>query len=193
MTKVDSELIAGVKGTWGLDLSDVLLAQLSYHKIILAPNTFGSSSCRDFFHPARVGRKTHLDITPFSSCPWNHGLSRKPRVSPSPSVVVFTILPMLGPWSGSWWCSVKFETMKTPLSLPHFIDEKTEAQRGSRTQGVSGRAEARSWCPGLSLGPWWRVGQPGGPSPGWDHNHRCSLHRNTLPQAWRARCGPLQA
>ena len=49
VTKVDSDLIGGVKGIWGLDLSDFLLSQLSYHKITLAPNTFGSSSCRKFF------------------------------------------------------------------------------------------------------------------------------------------------
>lgn len=49
VTKVDSDLIVGVKGIWGLDLSDFLLSPLSYHKIMLAPNVFGSSSCRDFF------------------------------------------------------------------------------------------------------------------------------------------------
>lgn len=49
VTKVDSDLIEGVKGNWELDLSDFLLFQLSYDKIMLAPNTFGSSSCRDFF------------------------------------------------------------------------------------------------------------------------------------------------
>ena len=70
------------------------------------------------------------------------------------------------------------------LCPPHFTDEKTEAERGSETQGVHGRAgpepDLVAWP---QLGALVVNGAAGGSSPVGDHDHRCSLHTNTLPQA----------
>lgn len=61
---------------------------ISFYLSFLLQDNAGSKHFRvlvmqEFFPPRKVGRKTHLDITPYFLCPWNHGLSRKPWGQPN--------------------------------------------------------------------------------------------------------------
>lgn len=143
-----------------LDFSGFLLSQLSHCTISLVPDSpFGPFHAGIFFfHPRKMGeKKKPIQVKPPAS--HTHGIvgclgRRKPGICPGSRVIGFTLLPVPGPRSGARRCSVKGETTKTPLSLPRFTDEKTETQRGSRTQRVHGRAGARTrWPVGQRVAP----------------------------------------